>query len=357
MSSPAQNPFPNNPPAVQTGASAAALSNREVAEIQGMIVMAKRYPRDQRESMDRILNACTRLSLAESAMYQYARGGTDVVGPSIRLAEELARGWGNILSGITELSRSDGMSECLAYCWDLESNYRDEKRFQVKHWRDTKNGGYKLTDERDIYEMVANQGARRKRACVLAVIPGDVVEAAVKQCENTLFAKVEVTPERIESMVKKFAEYGVTKDLIEKRIQRRLDTITPALFLNLGKIYTSIKDGISSPPDWFDVQRPSGNGSGSTTLSDLKGQQQPPQAAPEEPPPAEPHPEELPPDEPPKPTTADAPATPDELRTMIKNAKGADDLDAALDLVRSLPEGDERSALRAAAMERFREFA
>ena len=81
-------------------------------------------------------------------------------------------------------------------------------------------------------------GARRKRACLLAVIPGDVQDAAVKQCHVTLTTKAEVTPERIKAMLELFAQYNVTKEQIEKRIQRRLDSITPSLFAELGKIAT-----------------------------------------------------------------------------------------------------------------------
>ncbi len=67
-----------------------------------------------------------------------------------------------------------------AFAWDVEeANTRQTKVFQVRHWRHTKQGGYKLTDPRDIYELVANNGARRLRACILGVIPGDVIDAAV----------------------------------------------------------------------------------------------------------------------------------------------------------------------------------
>jgi hypothetical protein len=41
----------------------------------------------------------------------------------------------------------------------LETNTRREVTFQVPHIRYTKKGGYRLEDPRDIYEMVANQGA------------------------------------------------------------------------------------------------------------------------------------------------------------------------------------------------------
>jgi hypothetical protein len=97
-------------------------------------------------------------------------------------------------------------------------------------------------------------GARRKRACILAVIPGDVQEAAVRQCEVTLATKIKVTDELILSLVEKFSAFNVTKEMIEKRIQRRMDVITPGLVVNLGKIYNSLKDGMSIASEWFDMQ-------------------------------------------------------------------------------------------------------
>jgi hypothetical protein len=136
----------------------------------------------------------------------------------------------------------------------LETNYFEEKRFIVKHWVDTRGGGHSISDERSIYEAVANQGARRKRACLLAVIPGDVVDAAVNQCKLTLATKVKLTPERVTNMVNAFADYGVTREMVEKKIQRRVDSITPALFVQLSKVFTSLKDGMSKPSDWFEME-------------------------------------------------------------------------------------------------------
>jgi|19_taG_2_1085344.scaffolds.fasta_scaffold07049_3 hypothetical protein len=242
---------------VQKQAMESAVTSREQSEVQAAIIMAKRFPRDQVQAMDRILTACGRPTLAMKAQYQYARGGTDISGPSIRLAEEILRGWGNIVSGIRELSRGFdekgiGFSECVAYAWDLETNVRDERYFRVRHWRDTRSGGYALKDERDIYEAVANSGARRKRASMLAMIPGDVQEEAVKTCEATLQSNFEITPESIKAMVDRFGQCGVTKDQMEARIQRRIDTITPALYASMVKIYNSINDGMSTALDWFD---------------------------------------------------------------------------------------------------------
>ena len=57
-----------------------------------------------------------RQDLAESAVYEYPRGGERVTGPSIRLAETVARYWGNLDYGITELDQRQGESTVMAYC-------------------------------------------------------------------------------------------------------------------------------------------------------------------------------------------------------------------------------------------------
>lgn len=230
--------------------------SREVAEIQAAMIVAKRFPRDEIACTDRILRNCTRPTLAESALYSYSRGGTEITGPSIRLAEACAQAWGNMRFGFREVGRGQDdqgvtFSDVEAFAWDLESNVYKPLTFQVRHWRDTKKGGYRLTDERDIYETVANMAQRRVRACILATIPGDVVEAAQAQCEETLNAKADTSPEGLKKLVAAFQPLGVTQGQIEKWGQCRLEGIRAAQVVRLKKIYVSIRDGMSKPEDWF----------------------------------------------------------------------------------------------------------
>ncbi len=247
------NPFQQNmTPAPAGGALAASDQHRQIAEVQAAMILAKSNPRDQVAAMDRILNACTRPTLAESALYSYARGGTEITGPSIRLAEAVAQQWGNIQFGMRELDQSGGESTVMAYAWDVETNTRKEIVFQVPHVRHTRKGRNRIEDPRDVYEMVANNGARRLRACILSVIPGDVIESAVNQCEVTLTANADTSPAAIQKIVTAFEAIGVTKKQLEKRIQRRIDTIRPAHVLSLRKIYSSLRDGMSSVEDWFE---------------------------------------------------------------------------------------------------------
>lgn len=245
------NPFGSVP--VKTNATASTDSNKAIAEVQASMMLAMKNPRDQRIALDRIINACTRKGLAESAIYQYSRGGTDISGASIRLAEAIAQNWGNVQYGVREIEQRDGESTVQAYAWDMETNVRAECTFQVPHVRYTKKtGAVKLTDPRDIYELVANNGSRRLRRCILEIIPSDVVDTALQQCELTLKANADCSPEAIKKMLKAFGDFGVTKAQIEKRIQRRADTMQPAQMVQLKKIYLSLRDGISTPSDWFE---------------------------------------------------------------------------------------------------------
>lgn len=249
------NPF-QAPSQTVTGGNAMVEqeSQRAIAETQAAIMLAKRFPRDQAAAYERIMRACERPALAETAVYTYARGGADVSGASIRLAESIAQNWGNIQYGIRELEQRNGESTVEAFAWDVETNTRQVKVFQVPHVRYSKSkGNTKLTDPRDIYELVANNGARRLRACILGVIPSDVIEAATHQCQKTLAASADITPEGIKRLIESFESIGVTQKMIEQRIQRKIEAITPANIVNLKGVYRSIRDGMSSAQDQFEV--------------------------------------------------------------------------------------------------------
>jgi hypothetical protein len=237
---------------------ARALSAREDTEVMALIAMAKRDPRDERAAAGKIIQAFQRTGLAEEAQYEFARGGSKISGPSIRAAEAMAQEWGNLATGWSELERTQGpdgvgVSVIEAFAVDYQRTRREAIKFVVRHWRDTRDGGYKLREERDIYELCANQAQRRKRACILALLPGDVVEMAMQQSEATLKAKADTSPEGIADLVEKFAKLGVTKPMLEKRLQRNLDAMSPAQMVGLKRIGLSLRDGMSDIAEWFEV--------------------------------------------------------------------------------------------------------
>ena len=226
---------------------------RAVAEVQAAIVAARMMPRKEEGAFVRIMNACKRKNLAEQAEYAYKRGGVLITGPTIRLAEVLANNWGNITYGMREISRRSGMSEVEAFAWDLETNTRVTRQFQVKHWRDTKEGGYALKEERDIYELTANQGSRRVRACILQIIPGDIIDAARGACHQTIEKSEEPIEDRIRKMLLAFDGFGVTEAMVEKFLGHKVKAIVAAELVKLTQIYTSLKSGLANREEFFDL--------------------------------------------------------------------------------------------------------
>lgn len=233
------------------------VASREAQEVQVAMVAAKKFPRDPVTAYNHIMSDCMRRSLAEKAMYEYPRGGSMVTGPSIHLARALARGWGNIKSGFKVLEETPKSSVVMAYCHDLETNYYEEKIFSVQHVRETKKGGYALTDPRDIYEMVANQAARRERSCILSVIPSDVVDAAVEQCKLTL-TKGSKMPlvDMVRHLVKNYQEqFGVTVDMLEDFIGCKKDAFSQQSVIRLKNVYNALRDGSASVEQYFDMSK------------------------------------------------------------------------------------------------------
>lgn len=231
------------------------VSSREAQEVQVAMVAAKRFPRDVYSAYNRIIQDCKRRTLAEKSMYEYPRGGQTVTGPSIHLARAIARSWGNLDSGFKVLEQSPKESTVMAYCWDLETNYRETKVFTVQHVRETKKGSYPLTDSRDIYELIANQSARRERACILSVIPGDIVDAAIGECNATLQGDGKMTREdAVRDIINRFQEqYGVKKEQLEKYIGRNAEAFTIQSVVRLRNVYNTLRDGSASVEQYFDM--------------------------------------------------------------------------------------------------------
>lgn len=231
-------------------------ASRAIAEAQGKLVIAKRFPRDEVQAYNRVAQACQRKGIAEKAFYSYNRGGGTVSGPTIRFAEELARCWGNIDYGIKELSQDEGKSEMQAYAWDLETNAQSVQNFTNPHIREVGGKAKILTSQRDIYEINANMGARRLRSRILAILPTDLVDMAIEECKKTLAGNNnEPLIDRVKKMVVAFAKIGVTQEQIERRLKRKVDTMTVDDFTDYIGIYNAIKQGESKIAEWFEAEK------------------------------------------------------------------------------------------------------
>lgn len=242
--------------------------SRAIAQVQGALIVAQQRPRDEMMAMQRIRESCQFQSLAERAFFRFPRGGETVSGPSIHLATEVARCWGNVDYGITELRRDDanGESEMLSYAWDLETNNRVTNTFIVPHKRDKKGGPQALTDMRDIYENNANNAARRLRECIFRVLPIYITEEAKSLCHATLEnGGGEPLADRRTKVLEAFHSIGVTRRQIERKVGIQADRMTAVDIANLRIVFKSIKQGEVRKEDEFPDDQ------GQAIADDVKG--------------------------------------------------------------------------------------
>lgn len=230
--------------------------SRAVAEVQAAVVVAQQCPRSEAQALTRADETCRMVEVAERAFFKFPRGGQTVSGPSIHLAVELARVWGNIKYGIRELSRDDGAarSEMLAYAWDVQTNTRAETSFIVPHLRDKKSGPEVLTDMRDIYENNANAGARRLREMIFRVLPPYLIERAKDRCMETLKSGGgKPLAQQRADVLGAFEKLGVTRARIEAKAGPA-DGWTEIDIANLRVSYASIRRGEISIAEEFPDQ-------------------------------------------------------------------------------------------------------
>ena len=210
---------PRVPAASRIGQGTAIEQSRAVAEVEAQIVVAMRHPRNESAAIAAMRETCRRKDLAERAFFRYPKAGKPVSGPSIQLARELARVWGNISYGSAELRRDDeyGQSEMLAYAWDVQTNTRNSATIINPHRQYT--GGGDLTELRDIQENNASVVNRRVREAIWAVLPAWFVEEAKDICAKTIADGGGIPlPQRIANAIEVFGNLGITTPQLEAKV-------------------------------------------------------------------------------------------------------------------------------------------
>ena len=243
----------------RVGQGTAVEQSRAVAQVQAAMLVAQQCPRDVPSALTEMRDSCKIQRLADKAFFRYRRGGEPVSGPTIHLARELARCWGNIEYGLIEMRRDDehGQSEMQAFAWDLQRNTRNASTFIVPHGRYTRDDGYKpLLDPRDVYENNANNGARRVREAIFAVLPRWFTDEAQDICMQTLENGGGLPlATRITNCIEQFADGGVTLDQLERKLGAPSSRWTAVELAQLAVILGSLKRGEVRVQDEFEPRR------------------------------------------------------------------------------------------------------
>jgi len=242
------------------GGTAGAVA-REESEVKAAIVLARANQRDEMTAFKSIMTACKRPSFAKAAMYRFPRGNSEIVGPSVDLAREMARVWGNIRYGARIVTEDDTTVHIKGFAFALETNayvemedkFRKLIQRKDKHTKETK---WVQPDERDLRELVNRRGAILVRNAILQLIPPDVTEDAVLRAKETMrkAAAGEVKQDRqsaIRRLVGAFDGLGVSPAMLEGYLQHSLEIVTEKEIADLRSVWKSISDGNSRREDYF----------------------------------------------------------------------------------------------------------
>lgn len=226
----------------QTSAAAAAQF-----EIQSAIIIARRFPRNEDQAFEKLMRACKRLSFAEDAAYAFPRGGETVEGPSVNLAREAARVWGNIRHGLDVIRDDETSRQIRGWAWDLETNTKVSAEDEFAKLIYRKKGGWQKPDERDLRELTNRRGAILVRNCILQVLPKDLIEDALHRSKETIREGAASDPETTRKrLILAFSELNVTPDMIEHALGHPIAQCSPKELADLRTVYKSIADGNST---------------------------------------------------------------------------------------------------------------
>ena len=248
---------------------AVAAAKGAEAEIQSAYIMALKKPRNEEDARIAIMRTCGNKRFAQKAMYSKPVGGKNIVGPSIRLVEELIRQWGNIIVK-QDTTYEDPVKRVVRIgVIDLESNARYSKESVVE-----KTVERKVAADREILgERVNTKGERvfivkatedelqNKEAAnaskiirnnALRLIPEHITDEAVSIVGETMRAKAAVDPDAERRRVlSQFGELGIMPSGLEQYLGHPIAQVTPDELAELTSIANSIRDGQAKWADFL----------------------------------------------------------------------------------------------------------
>ncbi len=239
---PGVNPVPN---VARVSQGTAVEMSRAAAEVLAAIQVAQAVPRDEVEARRQMREACSQMGLAKRAFYSYPRGRETITGPTVYLAQELARIWGHVDYGIRQLrvDYENHESEIEAFAWDVQTGTRSRQLVIVSHRREVNRQMVALTTDRDVYENDTNMGARRMRSALYRILPRSFTDEAEEACRETLSRGESGVrfDQRVENIIGAFRQGDISERQLVEKVDRPRKDWTVDDVVELEILFDSLK--------------------------------------------------------------------------------------------------------------------
>ena len=219
------------------------------------IQIARDFPRKLDDVDKKLRLVCSDVDFAESAIFVRPVGNKEIRGPSIRLAEELARIVGNIEYGAIrhQGESTDKFTKYEVMAFDKESNVIARSFHEVSHYRHKKDGnGYYEKRPQQISEMVDADVSKKLRTQIFRIIPKTLTIKAYNYCMQTIKTgrrKAMTFKGVIEAFQQ--VDSSITQEMIEKKIGLEASAMNKEHFAELRIYYKSLINGDITVAEMF----------------------------------------------------------------------------------------------------------
>jgi len=245
-------------------ASVAEVQSR--AEIDSQIATARKFPRDMKKAFEKTIAIVeSDEDTAQACFYVLPRGGAQVQGPTIRLAEIVLAQYQNIRAQTRIMEIGHDAVVCQASCIDLENNVgvSQEIRRRITDKNGKRYNGDGITNTVNAASSIALRNA------VFKIIPGVFWGPAYEKAVEMAVGDANMQQRR-QKAVAYFTKLGVSEELLLKHLGRQsVKVLTKKDITYLIGLSNSLKEGSATVEDTFSVTRAGDPIDAPTTVDDL----------------------------------------------------------------------------------------
>lgn len=219
------------------------------SDIEVQIDTAKKYPREISLVREKVLALATvSQNIAGQCWYALPRGGKNIEGPSVRLAEIIAVAYTNIRAGKRVSGTDNKFIYAQGFAADLECNTAISMETMR---RITNKNGERYAD--DLIMLTGNAAASIAfRNALFTVVPLSLFENEIRIIRQVGRGEGKTMEARLSEMFEAYKRLGVSPDSIYALMEvRKSGDITMEHYDKLKGIYTAIHEGTTSVEEVF----------------------------------------------------------------------------------------------------------
>jgi len=228
-------------PAGDEVVSSSGLSNLVRAEIDIQIATAKRFPRSV-VNFKREAEAMATLDedTAATMFYVIPRGGKNIEGPSVRLAEIVGSAWGNLRYSAQIIAIENKQIVAQGTCLDLEKNVAAQVEIRR---RITDKNGKRFND--DMIGVTANAACSiALRQAIFKVVPFAYIKGIYGKAQEVSIGKGLTMEQRRSRAFEWFTKIGAKQEDVFKVIKKKgVEDVTVDDLITLQGIRTAVMEG------------------------------------------------------------------------------------------------------------------